>query len=100
MDLIDLLGTFIAGVTALIYAKKLNYNGNGRVFALAMYILGVVRLFIQFGSREQWWFRGFNDESVYSIVSIVIAVVVFGYNQRISAKTVNQNERKHAGHGD
>ena len=76
MDLIDLLGTFTAGVVSLFYAKKLNYDGNGRIFALAMYILGFVRLFIQLGSTEYWGFRGFNDESVYSIVSIVMAIVI------------------------
>lgn len=81
MDLIDLLCTFVAGVISLIYAKRLNYNGNGQVFALAMYILGVARLFIQIGSTDYWWFRGFNDESIYSIISIGMAVVIFLRNE-------------------
>lgn len=79
MDLLDLLGTFAAGVVALVCAKKLNYNGNGRVFAIAMYILGFVRMFIQLGSTEFWWFKGFNDESVYSIVSIAMAIAIDKY---------------------
>lgn len=82
MDLIDLLATFIAGVVSLVYAKKLNYNANGRVFAVAMYILGFVRLFIQLGSTDYWWFRGFNDESVYSIVSIIMAIAIFYINRK------------------
>lgn len=77
MDLIDLIGTFSAGVVALIYARKLNYDGSGRTFALSMYILGFVRLFIQLGSTEYWWIRGFNDESVYSIVAIAMAIVIY-----------------------
>lgn len=81
MDLFDLLGTCFAGVVALIYAKKLNYHGNGRIFAIAMYILGFVRLFIQFGSTEYWWVRGFNDESIYSILSIGIAIIIFCLNR-------------------
>lgn len=91
MDLIDLLGTFIAGVVSLIYAKKLKYNGNGRIFAIAMYILGFVRLFIQLGSTDYWWFRGFNDESIYSIISIGMAIVIFYLNRpkKMSANTVN-----------
>lgn len=77
MDLIDLIGTFSAGVVALIYARKLNYDGSGRTFALSMYILGFVRLFIQLGSTEYWWIRGFNDESVYSIVAIAMAIIIY-----------------------
>ena len=94
MDLIDLFGTFIAGVVSLFYAKRLNYNGNGRVFALAMYILGVVRLSIQLGSTEYWWVRGFNDESVYSIVSIVMAIVIYRNWQKNSSNRKKQNGGK------
>lgn len=77
MDLIDLITTFLAGVVSLIYAKKLNYDGNGRIFALSMYILGFVRMLIQLGSTDYWWIRGFNDESVYSIVSMIMAIVIY-----------------------
>ena len=82
MDLIDLLGTLGAGVISLLFAKRLNYNGNGKVFALAMYILGVIRLFLQLGSSDYWWIRGFNDESVYSIISIAMAVIIFAVNAK------------------
>lgn len=78
MDLIDLLANFVVSIISLLYAKRLNYKGNGRVFALSMYLLGTVRLFIQAGSRERWWgIIGFNDESVYSIVSIVMAIFIY-----------------------
>lgn len=90
MDLIDLLGNFVAAVISLIYAKKLNYNGGGRIFALSMYILAFVRLFIQFGSMEVWWIRGFNDESVYSIVAIAMAIVIY----RNWQKNIHNNGNK------
>ena len=77
MDLFDLIGTFVAGGIALIYARKLQYDGSGRTFALSMYILGFVRLFIQLGSTEYWWIRGLNDESIYSIVSITMTIVIY-----------------------
>lgn len=91
IDLIDLLGTLTAGVVSIIYAKKLNYNGNGRIFAVAMYILGFVRLFIQLGSSDYWWFRGFNDESVYSVISIGMAIVIL---YRTRQKNNSTNTRK------
>ena len=94
MDLIDLIGTFSAGVVSLIYAKKLNYNGEGRIFALSMYILGFVRLFIQLGSTEYWWFRGFNDESVYSIVSIIMAIVIYRNYQNTHSDTHGKQKRR------
>lgn len=78
MDPIDLLGTVTAGVVALVYAKNLHYNGNGRIYAFSMYILGFVRLFLQLGSTDYWWIRGFNDESVYSIVAIIMTMVIYG----------------------
>ena len=92
MDFIDLLGTFAAGVISLIYAKRLNYSGNGRIFSLAMYILGFVRLFIQLGSMEVWWIRGFNDESIYSIVSIVMAIVIYRRYEKINSANRKMEE--------
>ena len=94
MDLIDLIGTFSAGVVALIYAKKLKYDGSGRTFALSMYILGFVRLFIQLGSTDYWWFRGFNDESVYSIVSIVMAILIDRNWQNNNIKTCKKHKKE------
>lgn len=93
MDLIDLIGTFVAGVISLLYAKKLNYNGNGRIFAVAMYILGFVRLFIQLGSSDCWWFRGLNDESIYSILSIGIAIAIFYHNRKMSKPDNNRTAK-------
>lgn len=78
MDLIDLIATFLIGVGSLIYAKKLNYRGEGRIFGAAVFALGVVRLLIQFGSTVSWWgIRGLNDETVYSIVSMITGIVIF-----------------------
>jgi len=94
MDLIDLIGTFSAGVVALMYAKKLKYDGSGRTFALSMYILGFVRLFIQLGSTDYWWFRGFNDESVYSIVSIVMAILIDRNWQNNNKKTCKKHKKE------
>ena len=77
MDLIEMLGHFTAAIVALIYARKLKYNGYGRIFALSMYITGFVRLFIQLGSMSYWWIRGINEKSVYSIVAIMMAIVIY-----------------------
>jgi len=41
-----------------------------------------VRWLIQFGSQEVWLIRGFNDETVYSIVSIIMAIVIFNKNRK------------------
>ena len=82
MDLIDLIATFAIGVASLVYAKKLNYQGQGRVYAFSMYALGVVRMFIQLGSTVSWGIRGFNDETVYSIVSIITAIVIFNRSKK------------------
>lgn len=83
MDLFDLLGSLVAGVVSLLYAKKLKYDGSGRVFALALGIMGFVRLFIQFGSREIWWgIVGLNDETVYSVIAIVISTMIYSYHRK------------------
>lgn len=89
MDLIDLIATFLIGVGSLIYAKKLNYQGGGRIFGAAVFALGVVRALIQFGSTVAWWgIRGFNDETVYSIVSIITCIVIFAINnKKVSVRT-------------
>lgn len=77
IDLIDALTTFIIGAVSIHFAKKWNYQANGRVFALAMICLGIVRFCLQFASRDYWWIRGFNDDSVYSILSIIIGFLIF-----------------------
>lgn len=82
MDLIDALTALVIGVISLIYAKKLNYNGNGRVFAIAMYITGIEVLFTQFGSYDSWGIRGVNEQTVYAIAAIVMATVIMIYNRR------------------
>lgn len=82
IDLLDMLANFAVACFSLVYAKKLNYNGNGRIFALSMCLLGIARWLIQFGSQEVWWIRGFNDEAVYSIVSIIMAIVIFNKNRK------------------
>ena len=90
MDLIDLIATFLCGVGSLIYAKKLNYRGGGRIFGAAVFALGVVRWLIQFGSTVSWLgIRGFNDETVYSVVSIITCIVIFAINKhkKINVKT-------------
>lgn len=92
-DLIDLLGNVVAGVIALVHARMLRYKGNGRIFALAMYIVGVIRLFLQFGTTEMWGIRGFNDESLYSIVSIIMAIVIYR-NWQNNEKTNNKTEEQ------
>ena len=90
MDLMDVVLALAVGVIALLYARKLNYDGNGRVFALAIYITGVVRLFMQFGSTSSWGIRGINEETVYSVVAIAMAVSIFFYNHRLNLlKTKN-----------
>ena len=92
MDLIDLIANFFVSLISLIYAKKLQYKGNGRIFALSMYLQGTVRLFIQFGSRECWLgITGFNDESIYSIISILLAIIIYSYNGRHEKKAYGDN---------
>lgn len=83
MDLIDLIANFAVTILSLAYAKRLEYKGNGRIFVFAMYLQSVVRLFIQFGSRECWWgIKGFNDESVYSIIAIILAIMIYLRNRK------------------
>jgi prolipoprotein diacylglyceryltransferase len=83
MDLIDLLATFAIGVISLIYAKRLNYKGNGRVFALAMIGLGMVRTLIQFGSTDRYFgIRGLNDETIISLIAIIMGTMIFQYNEK------------------
>lgn len=94
MDLIDLVANFAVSIFSLIYAKKLNYNGSGRIFALSMYLLAAVRLFIQFGSLEVWWIRGFNDESVYSIVTFIMAIVIYRNWQK---NNLNKSKERNGG---
>lgn len=78
MDLIDLIGNFAVSIISLVYAKKLNYKGDGRIFALSMYLLAIVRAVIQFGCRECWWgIRGINDETLYSVLAIIMAYFIF-----------------------
>ena len=88
VDLIDCVSSMVLGILAMIYAKKLNYKGDGRIYAFAMYTLGIVRLFLQFGSRESWFgIRGFNDESVYSIIAMIMAIFIYHRNDQ--EKNVN-----------
>ena len=77
MDLIDLIANTFLAVFSFYYAKKLNYQGDGRIFAVCMSLLGVVRFLLQFGSLEVWGVRGFNDETVYSLASFAIAIYIF-----------------------
>ncbi|MBR2445794.1 MAG: hypothetical protein IKB28_03900 [Clostridia bacterium] len=91
MDLIDALIALAAGVVSLIYAKKLKYNGNGRVFALALYMTGIVKLFLQLGSTVSWGIRGLNEETVYALIAIVMAVTIFAYNRSLKGKSVENN---------
>lgn len=82
MDLIDLIATFAIGFISLAYAKKLQYQGNGRVFALAMICLGVVRHLIQFGSTDRYFgIIGFNDETIISILSVIMGAEIFQRNE-------------------
>lgn len=78
MDLIDLIGNLAVSIISLLYAKKLNYKGEGRVFALSMYLLAIVRAAIQFGCSERWWnIRGINDETLYSVVAVITALLIY-----------------------
>ena len=84
MDLIDLLATFAIGFISLIYAKRLNYRGNGRVFALAMIGLGMVRSLLQFSSTDIYFgIRGLNDETIISIISIIMGTMIFQHNEKV-----------------
>lgn len=96
MDLIDLLATFAIGIISLIYAKRLDYKGNGRVFALAMICLGVVRSLIQFGSTDRYFgIRGFNDETIISIISIIMGTMIFQiYENKVKFNGGLDNENK------
>ena len=88
MDLIDLIATTLVAIFAFYYAKKLHYKGEGRVFAMSMCLLGIVRMFNQFACTEMWWVRGFNDETIYSVVSIITAIVIFNrYKKQLNVKT-------------
>jgi prolipoprotein diacylglyceryltransferase len=83
MDLIDLLATFAIGVISLIYAKRLNYKGNGRVFALSMIGLGMARSLLQFSSTDIYFgIRGLNDETIISLISIIMGTMIFQYNEK------------------
>lgn len=87
MDLIDLIGTFTIGVISLIYAKKLQYKGNGRVFALSMICIGIVRHLIQFGSTDRYFgIIGLNDETIISVLSVIMGAIIFHLNDKNKAK--------------
>lgn len=88
MDLIDALTALAVGIFSLVYAKKLNYNGNGRVFAIAMYITGIEVLFMQFGSFDSWGIRGLNEQTIYAVISIAMATVIMVYNHLRDEKDV------------
>jgi len=82
MDLIDMLGTFAIAFLSMAYAKRLHYRGNGRVFALSMICLGSIRFFLQLESLDRYYgIRGFNDETIISIISIVIGAVIYQHNE-------------------
>ena len=83
MDLIDMLATFVIGIISLIYAKRLKYKGNGRIFALSMIGLGMVRSLIQFGSTDVYFgIRGLNDETIISVISIIIGMIIYQHNEK------------------
>ena len=77
MDLIEFITNLSVAVFSFYYAKKLNYRGDGRIFAVCMSLLGAVRFLLQFGSLEVWGVRGFNDETVYSLISFATAIYIF-----------------------
>ena len=96
MDLIDLLATFAIAIVSLIYARRLNYHGNGRIFALAMICLGVVRSAIQLGGTDRYFgIRGLNDETIISIISIIMGIMIYQIyenNKKINGGLENENK--------
>lgn len=82
MDLIDMLGTFAIAFASMAYAKRLHYRGNGRIFAMSMMCLGLIRHLLQFESLDCYFgIRGFNDETIISIISVIMGAVIFQRNE-------------------
>ena len=82
LDLLDMAATFVIGIVSLVYARRLRYKGNGRVFALAMICLGVARHLIQLGSTERYFgIRGINEDAIISVISVFIGVLIFQRNE-------------------
>lgn len=82
MDLIDVIASFVIGIVALVYARRLQYRGNGRVFGLAMICLGVARHLIQLGSADRYFgIRGFNEDAIISVISVIMGAVIFQRNE-------------------
>ena len=76
MDMIDLIATTLIAIFSFWYARKLNYKGEGRIYAMCMGLLGIVRMFNQLACTEVW-VRGVNDETVYSLIAFATAIYIF-----------------------
>lgn len=87
IDLIDAVASLLIGAISLQFAKKWQYRAHGCVFAFAMISLGLVRFCLQFGSRDYWWIRGLNDDSVYSTISIIIGLYILKTNYALSIES-------------
>ena len=89
IDLIDAVATLIIGVFSVRLAKRWHYQAHGCVFAAAMISLGLVRFCLQLGNRDYWWIRGFNEDSVYSIIAIIIGLYILKTNYALSIESNN-----------
>lgn len=81
MTFLDCVLSVVIAIYSGFYARKLKYQGQGRVFGRAMIIMGIVRFHLQFGSLDYWGVRGFNEDTVYSLLAVLIGVIIFAMQQ-------------------
>lgn len=86
MPLFEAIGCFAIMGFAIIMNKRMNYCGNGRVYAYAMIIFGVFRYCIEFTSRSEIVVWLINESQIYAAVMLLCGLVGLYLIEKIEAK--------------